>query len=363
MVENSGQQAIDALAEIIEQQQRLVPFCAADNTTANLLLDTLDEALIYARHEIQVLVTGAFASGKASLLKALFGEEYPSSSMPFPGALIEHHYGEEQYAIVYPRKGVWRGGDRPVKIALKELKNYYLFYNLDAISSSIESPFERVKIFSPNSILEQGVAFVEPSATTFDPDFWDQRKFILNTDIVLYTVSGTRALSDCDFENLKRLKTLLGPSFPVVIVITMFSMVSQEEKKRFTDYVRGIALPYTSALGVDTIYFVDGWTVRKAKQHDDQVLLSLSGFDRLASDLTDILIAKIRHSRMKDVIQQIERINEQLSTQIEKQYSVDIPDEERTSGVFRDRSEELLGAQMQIELIKQELNGLSEYFE
>ena len=144
-MENSGQQAIDALAEIIEQQQRLVPFCAADNTTANLLLDTLDEALIYARHEIQVLVTGAFASGKASLLKALFGEEYPS--------------------------------------------------------------------------------------------------------------------------------------------------------------------------------------------------------------------------RMKDVIQQIERINEQLSTQIEKQYSVDIPDEERTSGVFRDRSEELLGAQMQIELIKQELNGLSEYFE
>ncbi len=135
------------------------------------------------------------------------------------------------------------------------------------------------------------------------------------------------------------------------------------DKREFIDYVRGIALSYKSVLDVDTIYFVDSWTALEAKQHDDQVLLSLSGFDRLENDLTDVLIAKIRHSKMKDVIQQIERINEQLSNQIEKQYSVDIPDEERTSGAFRDRSEELLGAQMQIELIKQELNGLHAYFE
>lgn len=319
--------------------------------------------LCYAKHETRILVMGTFASGKTTLMKALLGEKYPATSMmPLPAIHIEHHYGEERYAIMYPRKGVWRGGDRPFKIALEELQKY-LSLCLDATVDPIRPPFEKVEIFIPNSILEQGVAFVEPSTTVFDSNCRGKCKFILNTDIVLYTISATRAFSNYDIENLKWLKTLLGPSFPVVIVMTMSSMVPPEKKQEFIDYVRGIALSYKSVLDVDTIYFVDSWTALEAKQHDDQVLLSLSGFDRLENDLTDVLIAKIRHSKMKDVIQQIERINEQLSNQIEKQYSVDIPDEERTSGAFRDRSEELLGAQMQIELIKQELNGLHAYFE
>lgn len=96
-MENNGQQTIDALAEIIEQQQRLVPFCAADNTTANLLLDTLDKALIDAKHEIRVLVTGIFGSGKTTLLNALLGEDLLFTSvLPSTAIPIELHYGAQK---------------------------------------------------------------------------------------------------------------------------------------------------------------------------------------------------------------------------------------------------------------------------
>lgn len=154
-----------------------------------------------------------------------------------------------------------------------------------------------------------------------------------------------------------------GSLRPIVIAVSKFSFIMQDERQNFLDHVHRIATQYTSDLGTDSIHFIDSRDALKAKLTGDQKLLTLSGFDRFESYFINNLLPKVRRNRLNGIFQKIEWINKRLNALIEIQYNIDTPGEKRACDAFRERFEELLGAQMQIELIKQELNGLHAYFE
>ena len=61
-----------------------------------------------------VLVIGAFSSGKSSMINALIGEELlPTGFLPETAVLGELHYGQQKRITLYPKKGRWEGGDAP----------------------------------------------------------------------------------------------------------------------------------------------------------------------------------------------------------------------------------------------------------
>lgn len=360
---NCIRQEIEALSELIERQRRLVPVCAADHEAVEQTYAALDKLDSVIGREIQILVTGQFCSGKTTLLNALLREELLFTSVvPSTAIPTELHYGAERRAIIYPRKGAWRGGDRPFEIALspKELREY-CGWNQDDSGHPTNSLFERAEIFIPNPVLEQAATFIEVSATAFDPNYHSQCKFYeyaSHTDIVLYVMNGTGPFSYYDRECLERLRMLLGPSMPILFVVTFFDVIPPEEKQKLVDYVCRIALPYAADLGIDAIHFVDSWVALKAIETSDRVLLEQSGLNRLEFYLINELCLKKNYEKIVGIIRQMEQVNMVLSAQIETQYDVDVPNDIRTSDAFRERSEELLGAQMQIELIRQKLSNL-----
>lgn len=362
---NHTRQAIDALSELIGRQRRLVPVCAIDNEAANRAYTALDKLDTVIGRELRILVIGQFASGKNTLFNALLGEELPLKEL-----LMELHYGVERRAIIYPRKGFWRGGDRPFEIvpSREELERYCGWAQVDN-GYPAEALFEKVEIFIPSPVLEQGITFIKVPATIFDATYHSDNLFhhyLHYADIVLYVVSATRVFSNYDRECLNLLRMLLAPGVPLLFAVTSFNVVPPEEKQEFVDYVRGIALQYTADLGSDAIHFVDSRDALEAQRTDDHVLLMRSGISQLRQYLTNDLCRKKNYEKIADIIRQMEQINVDLSAQIETQYDVDVPDYNRTSAAFdafRERSEELLGAQLQIELIRQELNNLLSHCE
>lgn len=357
MEPNCIRQEIETLSELIGRQRRLVPVCATDNAIANRTYAVLHKLDTVVGQELHILVIGQMASGKTTLLNALLGEKLPTSPIP-----IELHYSAEKRAIIYPRKAAWRDGDSPFEIAPSpgELKKY-CGWGQDDDGHSTESLFKKAEIFSPNPVLEQATTFIEVPATAFDTNYHSQcifYEYASHTDIVLYVMNGTRPFSYYDRECLERLRMLLGPSMPILFVVTFFDVIPPEEKQEFVDYVRGIALQYTADLGSDAIRFVDSWDALEAQRTDNHVLLMRSGINQLKQYLTNNLCLKKNYEKIVDIIRQMEQINVDLSAQIETQYNVDVPNDSRTSNAFQERSEELLGAQLQIELIRQELNNL-----
>lgn len=361
---NCTKQMIETLSELIGRQRRLVPVCATDNEAANRTYAALDKLNAFTGQEIQILVIGQFSSGKTTLLNALLGEELLFTSV-IPSTAIPTglHYGAERRAIIYPRKGAWRGGDSPFEItpSPEELRKY-CGWNQDDSGYPTESLFEKAEIFLPNPVLEQGAAFMEAPATIFDATHRSHKifqQYILCSDVVLYVVDGTKAFSYYDKMCLEQFCHVL----PTVIAIGHLGVINLEERAEYFEIVRKIALQYTSILGADAIHFIDAWQALRAREMDDCELLEQSGLNQLKHYLLGELCLKKNYEKIVGIIQKMEQVNVDLSAQIETQYNVDVPNDSRTSKAFRERSEELLGAQMQIELIRQELNNLLSHCE
>lgn len=361
---NCIRQAIETLPELIGRQRRLVHVCVADSEVANRTYDALDRLDAALKQEIQILVIGQFASGKTTLLNALLGEDLLFTSvLPSTAIPTELHYGAERRAIIYPRKGSWRGGNGPFEItpSPEELRKY-CGWNKDDGGNPVESLFEKAEIFIPDDVLEQRVTFMETPATIPDSDYTHNQykfdKYIRHADIVLYVVSAMRAFSFYDRECLEMLRVLLGPDLPIVFAITFSGRVTPNEKQGFVDHVHKFALQYTSVLGASAIHFIDAWDALRAKKTNDRKLLEQSGLNQLEHYLLNELCRKKNSEKIDGIIRQMEQVNVDLSIQIETQYNIDAPNDSRTSNAFRERSEELLAAQVQIELIRQELNNL-----
>lgn len=355
---------MNTVSEIIERQRKLVPICGADNKTANRIYAELDKMDTAIKREIQILVIGPFGSGKNGLFNALLGEKFPFMELP-----MELHYGIERRTILYPQKGGWRGGDRPFEIvpSQEELERYCCWgrdcWAQDDNGNPTESLFEKAEIFIPSPVLEQGITFIKAPATFFDAtDRSDYlfHQYICCADIVLYVVNATRGFSHYDRKSLEKLRVFLASDMPIVFSVTNSDIVPPKDKQKFVEYVRGIAQQYT-ALGSDAIHFVDSRDALETQGTDNHLLPMRPGINQLRQYLIDDLCRKKNYEKVNYIIRRIEQINVDLSAQIEMQYNVNVPDYSRISAsfiAFQAHSEELLGAQMQIELIRQELNDL-----
>lgn len=359
METNCVKQTMEALSELVGLQRKLVPVCAVGSEVAGQIHAALDKLGSITEQKVQILVIGQFASGKYTLLDALLGEELSLTTHALQSASIpmELRYGTERRAIIYPKKEGWHSGDSPIEITLEELKEYRFGWNHNSDDYPDKLEFERAEIFLPNPALKNGTTLLEvPSKIIFDPthrNYCVFQQYLHRSNIILYVVDGLHI-----FRGDEKCLEQICSEHPTVIAVGYLNSITQSARAWYFDEVSKAALRYTSVLGSDAIHFIDARDALKAKMAGDYSLLERSQFERLEHYLLNELFLKINVGKIDDIIQRMEQINKALSNQIEIQYNISAPDDSQIGDAFQERSQELLGAQLQIELIRQELNNL-----
>ena len=170
----------------------------------------LDEQKKKTGESFMVLIVGAFNAGKSSLINAMIGEEFlPTGMLPETGVLCEMHYGQEKSITLYPKPGMWEGGDAPFNLnppTVAEIAKYCSIDNAAQMSGKADTSnvkFEKVVIHWPLEILKEGVVLVD-SVGMNDPfgNDYITKAYFPKADAVIYLLNGTAPYTATDEELL-----------------------------------------------------------------------------------------------------------------------------------------------------------------
>lgn len=266
-----------------------------------------------------VLFIGDFNSGKSSVINALLGEELlPTGFLPETAVLGELRYGEKKKIIMYPKKGLWEGGDNPFELkntTLDEIAKYASLNADDAVNSmetfsdgstkSIQSNFERMVIYWPLEILKDGVIFVD-SPGLGDPYNHDHiaNSYLPKTDAVIYIMNATKGYSAEDVKQLKNINTM--GLLSIITGYTFWDVVMKQYSKKLKqlENVHNTLIRHMnkhSDLGSESVHFLNSLDGLEAKQTNDRLTYRKSGFEDFENYLGKYLVEGKGTSQVKNM--------------------------------------------------------------
>lgn len=292
---------LERLGKLIDQELQCAAVISPNNTAWR---EDLGETRKKTGEKFTVLVMGIFSSGKSSMINALIGEELlPTGFLPETAIIGEMHYGKTKKITMYPKKGMWEGGDKPFELpnpSSKEISKYASIDNEAGMnckaddSDRIESKFEKMVIQWPLDILKDRVVLVD-SPGIDDPynNDYITRSYLPTADAVIYVMNSLGAYERTDKEQLAEINGLGLKN--IIFACSYFDEVTKQYSKsmskleQFKKVVTGRALNHTN-LGEEAVHFVSSLDGLQAKISHDQALLVRSGYDGLEKYLAEYLV-------------------------------------------------------------------------
>ncbi len=299
MVEHK--KVLERLGKLIDQELQCAAVISPSNTVWS---EDLGETRKKTGEKFTVLVMGIFSSGKSSMINALIGEQLlPTGFLPETAIIGEMHYGKTKKITMYPKKGMWEGGDEPFPLpnpSPEEISKYASIDNEAGMnckaddSNRIESKFEKMVIQWPLEILEDGVVLVD-SPGIDDPynNDYITRSYLPTADAVIYVMNSLGAYERTDKEQLAEINGLGLKN--IIFACSYFDEVTKQYSKsmskleQFKKVVTGHALNHTD-LGEEAVHFVSSLDGLQAKMAHKQDLLVSSGYDGLEKYLAKYLV-------------------------------------------------------------------------
>lgn len=292
---------LERLGKLIDQELQCAAVILPNNTVWR---EDLGETRKKTGEKFTVLVMGIFSSGKSSMINALIGEQLlPTGFLPETAIIGEMHYGETKKITMYPKKGMWEGGDEPFDLlnpSSEEISKYASIDNEAGMnckadnSNRIESKFEKMVIQWPLEILKDGVVLVD-SPGIDDPynNDYITRSYLPTADAVIYVMNSLGAYERTDKEQLAEINGLGLKN--IIFACSYFDEVSKQYSKsmskleQFKKVVTSHVLNHTD-LGEKAVHFVSSLDGLQAKISNDQALLVRSGYDGLEKYLAKYLV-------------------------------------------------------------------------
>lgn len=315
---------LEKLPPLFQQQQELVSLVTPHDKA---LRTTLDSCASKSKDNIfRVLIMGGFSAGKSTFINALLSEHLlPSFKLPTTAIITEVCWGKEKKVVVYPKKGKWRGGDKPFEIqpVLSEIKKYCTIDNEGNVNTRneendniIESPFEKMVIYWPLSLLEEGVMLIDSPGTN-DPYNSDRivKEYIPKADAMIYVMNGNAPFNKTDKKDLTDINRFCHS---IILVTTYFDTVPQAEREDFVSYVKKNTLGFTD-LGEESVHFVASLDALAAKKTNNEQQLIASGYDGLQKYLARYLTENKGRDQIKTTTDGMRFVNGQLQQGITSQ--------------------------------------------
>ena len=252
-----------------------------------------------------VLVIGAFSSGKSSMINALIGEELlPTGFLPETAVLGELHYGQQKRITLYPKKGRWEGGDAPFDLketSSEEIAKYVSLSSDDAINAMeegserrIDAVFEKMVVHWPLEILKDGVILIDSPGIN-DPYSSDYivNSYLPRADAIIYVMDSQVAYQKTDKDQLTAINNMGRHN--IITGYTFYDIVSRQSAKKPEALEKLNKTLYAHAqkhsdLGPASVHFLSSLDGLEAKQNQDTLLLRRSGFEGLENYLGQYLV-------------------------------------------------------------------------
>ena len=319
---------LNQLAELIGEEEKYVVQIYSDQEKIEAQKEKMETARNKTGEEFFVLIIGAFRSGKSSLINALIGEELlPTGFLPETAVIGELHYGEKKRITLYPKKGMWEGGDQPFDLTettSEEIEKYVSLSADDAINTmeeedgctkAINSKFEKMVIYWPLEILKDGVVLVDSPGIN-DPYCNDHivNEYLPQADAIVYVMDSCFAYQGMDRRQLTAINEI---GFTNIITgYTFYDIVVKHSRspEKLQKY-RNILLDYMakhSCLGEESVHFLDSMEGLQARMSGDREAFRRSGYEGLEKYLERYLVEKSGTDRIKRCITSILTINRDM---------------------------------------------------
>lgn len=292
--------------------------------------DDLQKQLITIKNRLnqehfRVLVMGQFSAGKSSFINALLGEKIlPAKALPATALITEVKYDINKRVIIYPKKGAWKGGDKPFEVPIDKIKEYCLIKNIE--DSVIESPFEKMEVFWDLEILKDGVEIIDSPGLN-DPNSHDivTLNYLPNADTIIYVMNCSNAYDNIDKETIEKLRAFQYKS--ILFVLPYFDLIKQDpdQVEEFVETNKA-KLKKLTELGVDGIHFVCSTQALQAKKNFDNEALEESGVAEAQRSLEDYLVRRKGIDKVTNISNQLLAITVQTQkTAKEQLLNIDVP--------------------------------------
>ena len=327
----------NAMAAVNVNIDGLIQVAGGDDMPDNIREQLMELKSIASSDTFKVLVIGKFSSGKSTMINALLGEPIlPERATTATAIITEISYGDQKRAVIYPKKGQWKGGDAPFEVPISDLRKYLLInhnvgdsYNPDSNTvegNVIDSPFERMEVFWPLEILKDGVEIVD-SPGIDDPTCHGlvASTYLPKAHAIIYVMSGLQPYNTSDVSELEELRkrNFTTPIF----VVTRYDNVLEEAEDQFDpdEYIREYhekvdfdlkrhtdlsKKEYIDKLGGNGIFYVASRDAKRAKKAVpmDKELYVNSGYAQFEKYLNDYLVKCKGEEELRGIVNRFNNV-------------------------------------------------------
>ena len=269
----------------------------------------------------KIMVVGTFKNGKSTFINSLLGKDVlPAYAVPCTAVINEVKYGKESAVLYFrnplPKKlpselppavenHINRNGKvnlPPITIPYKEIEDYVCIpMNKDFNEIALESPYEKLELFWPSNLLENGVEIIDsPGLNEHETRTKVTSEYLTKADAILFVLNAQAICSQEEMKFIENSLNSYGFTNPFFIV-NRFDAIREREKQRMIDFTHSKLDQYTK----QKIYFISALDALDGKEDNDEALLEKSGVPALEKDLADFLTNERGKAKLKQPLNEL----------------------------------------------------------
>lgn len=284
----------------------------------------------------KVMVLGEFKRGKSTFINALLGEEIlPAYSTPCTAIINEVKWSRNKSALLHFNKSDCKTVKPPLNVPVDKIEEYVVIKDdVDQSQAINESPYEKLELFWPLKICENGVEIIDsPGLNEHKTRQQVTESYLVNVDAILFVLSCEQLFSKSEQEVVDNKLIPMGHK-DIFFICNRINMIRKNEIDKVRQFALAKLSPRTR-LGAERIFFINALGALDGKLKNDANALQESGVPRLENELEKFLtnergqIKILRPAQdLKNSIQEVKKsIPEQKSmlginvTELEERYA------------------------------------------
>ena len=273
----------------------------------------------------KIMVVGTFKNGKSTFINSFLGEEIlPAYAVPCTAVINEVKYGKEKRAVLHFRsplpeqlqKGIpektlmhMQKYDMkdipPLEIPYNEIEDYAVIpMGKDPAEILLESPYEKIELFWPLPLLENGVEIIDsPGLNEAGARTKVTVGYLSQADAILFVLDAATlcAQNEMDFiENNLKAQGFEDPFF----VVNRFDLIRQRERAQ----VRQFAEVKLKGYSTNEIHFLSARDALDGKLDNDIEMYENSGMPEFEKALSLYLTRNKGKAKLVQPSKELKRI-------------------------------------------------------
>lgn len=273
----------------------------------------------------KIMVVGTFKNGKSTFINSFLGEEIlPAYAVPCTAVINEVKYGKEKRAILHFRsplpeqmqKGIpaktlahMKKYDMkdipPLEIPYNEIEDYAVIpMGKDPAEILLESPYEKIELFWPLPLLENGVEIIDsPGLNEAGTRTRVTVEYLANADAILFVLDAATLCAQNEMEFIENNLKTQGFDDPF-FVVNRFDLIRQRERAQ----VRQFAEVKLKGYSTNDIYFLSARDALDGKLDNDMDLYENSGMPEFEKALSLYLTKNKGKAKLVQPSKELKRI-------------------------------------------------------